>query len=266
MRVAFTIIHNGLHHLKHNNQYRKILDACDHWIVVEGAALSNGSTTWCKTFPNHLHRNGASIDGTREFLTELANSTPKLVYVPGDGFWESKDAQVNRAIHELKRITNLCFLWQIDADEHWTSQAMTDAERELVEKQAKAGAFRADCRVGKNLRAIGEWGEARTYGYTRLWNWSGEKFYCHEPPVIEGQIGKDPAMLSQTFTHYNYYFEQDVLFKDMWYSGHEGIHERWSLLNSLPERFFPVHVSNLITGEWGRTNTAIVWNSNSESH
>jgi hypothetical protein len=58
---------------------------------------------------------------------------------------------------------------------------------------------------------------------------------------------------------YNYYFKSDVEFKDAWYGGHEGILERWNLLNSLDEKFFPMHISNLITGSWGKTNSAIVY-------
>jgi hypothetical protein len=259
MRIAFTIIHNGLHHLIHNEQNAKILDACDYWVVVEGASQSNGSTRWCKEFPEYLHKNGGSIDGTQEFLSDLASKEPRLVYVQSNGFWESKDQQVNRAIEEVRKLTSSCWLWQIDADEQWDEQAMCDAEDELAAIMAVAGTFRADCRIGKRLRAIGEWGEARTFGYIRLWKWNGEGFICHEPPILDGQMGIDPVMLTPAFTHYNYYFEQDVQFKDAWYGGHEGILDRWRLINSLDRRFFPVHISNLITGEWGKTNSSIVY-------
>jgi FkbM family methyltransferase len=259
MRIAFSIIHNGLHHLKHNNQFSNILDSCDAWVVVEGASLSNGSTRWCKDFPEHLHQNGGSNDGTREFLRDLAAENEKLIYVPSDGFWNSKDDQVNRAIDEVRRLANNCFLWEIDIDEQWTSEQMDQAEKELMRHGSKAGCFRSKCFVGENLRAVGEWGEARSCGYTRLWMWEGESFICHEPPVLDGLMGVDPTMLSPVFRHYNYYFEKDVLFKDQWYGGHENIHERWRLLNLLDKRCFPVHISNLITGPWGNSNSAIVW-------
>lgn len=259
MRVAFTIIHNGLHHLKHNNQSEKILSMCDKWIVVEGASRSNGSTKWCKEFPNHLHKNGASVDGTREYLYDFSQKNENLVYIPSTGFWDSKDEQVNHAIAEVRKITDRCFLWEIDADEQWEPETMDAAEKELRLTGSKAGAFRADCYIGKNLMAIGDWGEAKTYGYTRLWDWEGENFICHEPPLIESMPRKDPTMLSQRFRHYNYYFEKDVEFKDQWYGGHEGILERWKLLNCLDKRFFPMHISNLITGSWGTANAAIVW-------
>jgi hypothetical protein len=259
MRIVLSIIHNGLHHLNHNGQFSNILDNCDKWVVVEGASMSNGSTKWCKHFPDNLHQNGGSNDGTREFLHKLAINNKKLIYVPSVGFWKSKDHQVNRAIEEVKKIANKCFLWEIDIDEHWTSAQMDQAEKELVTSRAKSACFRAECFLGKNLRAIGDWGEAFTSGYTRLWNWEGEYFLCHEPPVLEGEIGRDPVMLSPVFKHYNYYFEKDVIFKDKWYGGHEQIYERWKLINSLDKRFFPMHISNLITGPWGNSNSAIIY-------
>jgi len=258
MRVAFTIIHNGLHHLKHNSQAERILQTCDLWVVVEGAAHSNGSTRWCKEFPPHLHHNGRSVDGTCEYLADLSKTNPRLVYVPSHGFWESKDQQVNRAVEEVRKRVSACWLWQIDIDEQWTAEAMQQGETELQAAGEIAGAFQADCFVGERLRAIGEWGECRTYGYIRLWKWAGQSFRCHEPPLLEG-AGNDACLLTPRFTHYNYYFEQDVAFKDQWYGGHEGILDRWRLLNSLSQRSFPLHISNLITGEWGRTNSAVVW-------
>lgn len=259
MRIAFSIIHNGLHHLHHNDQYQKILNSCDRWIVVEGAALSNGSTNWCKEFPYDFHKDGGSTDGTREFLEYLSKQSDKLIYIPSSGFWHSKDHQVNRAIEEVKKITNECWLWEIDIDEQWDISQMDEAEREMSASGSKAGCFRARCFIGKNLRAIGDWGEAYSYGYTRLWRWQGEYFICHEPPVLEGLMGKDPKMLSPIFNHYNYYFDKDVIFKDKWYGGHEDIYKRWKLINSLDKRFFPMHISNLITGSWGNSNSSIIY-------
>jgi len=259
MRIVFSIIHNGLHHLHHNTQYENILKSCDKWIVVEGASRSNGSTKWCNEFPDDLHLNGGSIDGTREFLQFLSKETDKLIYIPSSGFWQSKDHQVNRAIEEVKKITNRCWLWEIDIDEQWELEQMDAAEKELFDSGSKAGCFRAQCFIGRNLRAIGDWGEAYTSGYIRLWKWEGEKFICHEPPIIEGQMGIEPRMLSQVFRHYNYYFDKDVIFKDKWYGGHEKIYERWKLINSLDKRFFPMHISNLISGPWGRSNSSIIY-------
>ena len=98
MRIIFSIIFNGLHHLQHNNQSEFILNNCDKWVVVEGASKSTGSTSWCKTMPENLHTNGASIDGTRDFLECLAKTNDNLIYIPSNGFWDSKDHQVNTSV------------------------------------------------------------------------------------------------------------------------------------------------------------------------
>jgi len=259
MRVVFSIIHNGLHHVFHNNQYQRILKSCDFWIVVEGASLPQGSTSWCNEFPPEFHNDGSSIDGTKEFFTLLSRQFDNVKFVPSSGFWQSKDHQVNRAIDEVKKLTNSCWLWEIDIDEQWSSEQMDQAESELASCGAKSGCFRAKCFIGKNLRAIGDWGEARHSGYTRLWKWEGEYFLCHEPPVLQGMMGVEPKMLTPVFKHYNYYFDKDVLFKDRWYGGHENIFDRWQFLNSLDKRFFPMHISNLIVGPWGRSNSAIIF-------
>ena len=259
MRVAFSIIFNGLHHLNHKDQYRQILDNCDKWVVVEGASKSNGSTQWCKEMPDEYHINGASVDGTREFMEKLAKEESKLVYVPSDGFWNSKDDQVNRAIEEVKKLTDKCFLWEFDIDEQWTAEAMDQAEKELTEENLKYGAFMSRYYVGKNLLASGEWGEGRNGGYIRLWDWEGESFVRHEPPTLEGCEDKPGKMLTPIFDHYSYYFDEDVKFKDAWYSGHEDIYNRWKKINSFPKEVFPLHLSHLITGYWGTTDTAIIW-------
>ena len=257
MRIVFSIIFNGLHHLLHNDQFRFILNNCDKWIVVEGASQSNGSTKWCKQMPPEYHNNGSSIDGTKEFFEELSQQESKLIYVSSNGFWNSKDHQVNRAIDEVKKITDRCFLWQFDIDEQWTLEGMNQAEKEMSENHIKVGAFLSECYCGKNLCPVGEW--AGSSGIRRIWDWEGEYFVTHEPPTLFNCEDKSAKLLTPIFKHFNYYFEKDVKFKDAWYSGHEQIHKRWKYINSLPKENFPIHISNLITGYWGTTDTIIEW-------
>lgn len=251
MRIAFTIIFNGLHHLIHNDYYKTILDNFDYWVVVEGASKSVGSTSWCKAIGEKYHKNGSSIDGTIEFLDQLSKSNDKLIFVKSDGFWNGKDEQVNRAISEVRKITNKCFLWEVDIDEQWSLLEIENAEKELIDKDGKTGLFNCEYYVGENLIVKGEWGEGP---YNRLWRWSGEDFRTHEPPILNGGNGKE-VLLESRFKHYSYYFQKDVEFKNDWYSGHENILENW--LNLKKESDFPVHVSKLVTGPWGRTNTFI---------
>ena len=69
-RIAFTIILNGLHHLKHNDYYLFLINNFDYWIIVDGASNNNGSTTWCNNMLDKYHNNGASNDGTIEFIKD----------------------------------------------------------------------------------------------------------------------------------------------------------------------------------------------------
>jgi hypothetical protein len=251
MRIAFTIILNGYHHLIHNDYYKKMIENFDYWIIVEGASYSNGSTSWCKEISDLYQKKGRSIDGTVEFLEKISSEHDNVILIKSNGFWKSKDEQVNVAIEEVRKITRQCFLWQVDIDEQWELEDLETAEKELIENDAKTGQFKCMHYVGKDLIAIGEWGEGP---YNRLWKWSGEKFYIHEPPILERGNGKEVS-LSPIFRHYSYFFEKDVRFKNDWYGGHEDILIRWIDIQN--EKKFPIHISRLITGPWGNTNTFI---------
>lgn len=257
-RVAFTIIFNGLHHLKHNDYYKFILDNFDHWVIAEGAVQSNGSTSWCKTMPLWCHDNGRSIDGTLKFLEDLSKTNSNLSLITKNGFWNSKDEQVNGCITELKKYYDNGYLWQIDCDEQWSLENLERAETLLEQENLKTACFPARSWLGKNLLAKGEWGECIRDGYRRLWKWQGEQFQTHEPPLLDG-INDPMKMLPIYFDHYNYYFEKDVAFKDIWYSGHEGILENWKMLQTLPKEVFPLDIKNFFSHGWNAmTDTKIV--------
>lgn len=256
MRVVFTIIFNGLHHLKNNDQYLNIINNCDKWIVVEGASLSKGSTYWCGEIAKDLHNNGASVDGTCEFMVDIAAQHDNVVYIPSNGFWESKDVQVNRAIQEVKKFTDNCYLWQVDIDEQWKGEDMTTAERCLGNN--KVGKFFQHCLFGPGLKVVGVWGEGIPEGTARLWRWEGEEFRTHEPPILETS-NTSSILLPQRYTHYNYYFEKDVKFKEAWYGGHDGIFDRWKAINNAPRDVFPLKIDVFLKNSWwGQTNTWIV--------
>jgi hypothetical protein len=212
MRVAFSIVLNGLHHLQHNNYYQTMLDNFDYWIIVEGQALPNGSTSWCKPLTNEYQINGRSIDGTHEFLSDLSTQNDKLIYVPSNGPWISKDEMVNKAIEQVRKITDECFLWEIDIDEQWAKEQLEQAEKELIQSNSKIGCFLCEYYVTDEWISIGGWGEGTADSYKRLWRWEGENFIRHEPPTLDTQ-DQSMSLLSPKFIHYAYYFEKDVKFK-----------------------------------------------------
>lgn len=257
MRIAFTIILNGEHHLKHNKYALYLRDILDYWVIVEGATKSGGSTKWCKEMPSKYHDNGHSVDDTVEILQNLESDKVRLVFK--NGLWDSKDQMVNAALDEIIKIPEVKkskdkFLWEIDIDEQWTRKNMALAEATLYERGATCGEFLSNFYVGKDLIAKGEWGEGKLLPYRRLWIWNGEKFKTHEPPQLDRE--EIITLLPQRFNHYAYYFEQDVKFKNDWYSGHEYIHERWAKIQK--RNVFPCKISELITGKWGETDTVIV--------
>lgn len=257
MRIAFTIILNGLHHLKHNDYYKLVPNIFDYWIIVEGASNNKGSTSWCRNMSSNYHNNGKSIDGTTEFLKNISKQYNNIVYIEPEKMWDSKDQQVNKAIEEIKKITNNCYLWEIDIDEQWSKDNIEQAEYTLKQHKGKTGCFLCNYYVGKDLIVKGMWGEGYALPYRRLWNWNGELFETHEPPKLVGGNGLG-LLLPQKFNHYAYYFEEDVKFKNDWYSGHDGVYEKWKQLQV--ETKFPIHISKLlgISTHWGNTNTLII--------
>ena len=261
MRVGFTIIYNGKHHLLHNNWTRLLPKMLDYWVIIEGAAHPGGSTSWC----NELENN-SSTDGTIELIEDLEYTTPGVATVTNrPQGWKSKDEMVNAAIllinnaFEGSGVKNI-FLWQLDIDEQWTPEQMAEAEVELVTKGGDCGCFHANHFVGERLVARGTWGEGNhpddpiKNAYRRLWIWNGQQFKTHEPPTLEGGNGKE-VLLSQRFDHYSYYFEKDVLFKQKYYKGNEHLHEKWVRMNA--NDTVAHHVQELIGGFWGETDTII---------
>jgi hypothetical protein len=259
MRIAFTIVLNGFKHLLHNNFYENMIKNFDHWIIVEGVANPGGSTNWCKPIPDIFHSNFCSVDGTTEFLDKYVNAKIRVLR-PVDRPWDSKDQQVNAAISEIKRITDKCFLWQIDVDEQWDAKDLDAAEQLLIQKEGKTGCFLCDYYVGPNQKVIGEWGEGRRVPYRRLWAWFGEEFEKHEPPTLKGKNGPG-LLLPQRFKHYAYYYEEDVIFKEVYYQGYEGLHERWL---KVQENRSTMDIKALLGDKvwWSNTQTYIIYENN----
>ena len=141
LRIGYTIILNGLHHLVHKDYAEYLASHLDYWIIIEGANHNHGSTSWCKPIHADYHKNGSSIDGTVAFLKDLAKKYPTVLCQFADGLWESKDSKINAAIDAVKTVTDACFLWEIDCDEQWTMKQMECAEKELILNRGKTGLF-----------------------------------------------------------------------------------------------------------------------------
>lgn len=256
MRAAFTIILNGKRHLLHNDYYKFVINNFDYWIIAEGVASNTGSTSWCKQLSSDFHHNFLSNDGTKELLDEIScNHDHVKIVRSSSGFWTNKDEQVNACLAELQKITSTCWLWQIDVDEQWTAEQLDLAETQLSSAQGKTGCFYCNYYVGKEQLACGEWGEGKLEPYRRLWRWEGESFESHEPPKLVGKNGPG-FLLTQRFNHYSYYFKEDVLFKENYYSGYDGLYSRWQEVQA---NRGTVPIRNLLGDNvwWSQTNTVI---------
>lgn len=239
-RIAFTIIYRGYHHLVHNGFADFMAANFDHWVVIEGHAKPNGSTSWCK----NIRVDPRSTDGTHEFMMDFANSHTNVIYGSEGRYFQSKDEQVNAAILIVKLLANECYLWQVDVDEVWTKEKLDAAEKSLSESGLKTGAFQFNhflCKDanGNQLVGRGEWGDN---WHTRLWLWKGEKFVTHEPPKIENQ--GEILYLPQKYDHYSYFFEQDVKFKGMYYKGNEHVPKNWKWLQQY-KGSYPLPITTL---------------------
>ena len=261
MRIAFTIILNGLHHLKHNNFGKRMLEMFDYWIIVDGAAGNQGTSAWCKKMLCRYHNKGDSNDGTLDYLLDLymsSSNNEKMIITLANGEpWPSKDVMVRSAVTKASVVASNAFLWQIDVDEQWTPFQLQRAEDELVEADKDTGMFLCDFYVGQDILARGDWGEGKVYPYRRLWRWKGQQFESHIPPKLEGGNGKE-VLLSQRFKHYAYYFEQDVEFKSNYYTGYNNILKNWKKLQEMPDKDFPLPASFLVNNRWTRKNTQLI--------
>lgn len=256
MRIAFTIILNGKRHLLHNDYYKSVINNFDLWVIVEGVAKNTGSTSWCKELDSRYHNDFLSNDGTTEFLDSIQHEKVKIIRNK-NRFWNNKDEQVNAAIEYIKTKTNNCFLWEIDVDEQWTASQLIEAEKILTENKAKTGCFLCNFYVGEKQIVKGEWGEGRHLPYRRLWNWNGELFKTHEPPTLNGKNGPG-ILIPIKFNHFAYYFKEDVIFKENYYTGYDGLYDRWL---EVQKNKSTLHVSKLLGQNtwWATTSSFIVY-------
>ncbi len=274
MRIGFTIVFNGLHHLLADDFSYRMAKYFDRWYIAEGAVYNEGSTKWCKEMPTEYHDRGRSVDGTWDHLRQLTHLFPNVIIVNNilicqktymkNGFWKGKDSQVNACIHAMKlQKTEPCYLWQIDADEVWREPDLNAAELLLEESGCRVGTFSCNYWVGKGLVTSGIWGEGQgANAYKRLWKWDGEWFKSHEPPILgDGSLAE--YYIPIRFNHYAYYYEKDVKFKNDWYGGHEGICKKWKWLQEDAKNRavgYEWPISTLLDPKtyWGKTDTSIV--------
>lgn len=189
VRVTFGIIVlNGLPFLKYNLE--SLYPFAYEIIVVEGA---------CRSAADAARPDGHSEDGTWELLQEIAASRDpkhklKLVAATdeglADGFWEEK-GQMSQAY--AKRATGN-YLWQIDTDEFYMPEDMSDIIQ-LLNRKPEISAVSFYCSYfwgGVDYCMDGFSFRTSDYVVHRIFDWApGYKYVSHRPPTVINIMGKD---------------------------------------------------------------------------
>ncbi|WP_198375816.1 glycosyltransferase family 4 protein [Neoroseomonas rubea] len=253
---VLTIVLNGEPFIRYHEQVLSRLPFRWHWHVVEGVAELRHDTAWSTAtggrIPEGLHREGRSIDGTSEYLDDLARRFPGQVTIyrkpPGE-FWDGKREMVNAP---LPNITESCLLWQVDSDELWTVEQITAMrDRFLAEPTRSAAYYWCWYFVGPDRIASTRHGYANNPAQEWLRTWRfrpGDTWAKHEPPTLvrpafDGGLPADIAALNPftqdetealgaVFQHFAYVTEAQLAFKESYY-GYAGALEKWRGLQAV---------------------------------
>jgi len=255
----FTIVLNGEPFIRYHIDVFKQLPFEWHWHIIEGVADLKHDTAWSVKsggrISDELHRNGASNDGTYEYLDQLAKEYPEnvTIYRKKDGqFWDGKLEMVNAPLEVIK---NECLLWQIDADELWTIDQIKKVREMFAAEPDRTAAYYLDYFfVGENLvtTTLDTYGNHTNYEWLRTWRFKpGFRWTAHEPPRLCMPAGgkwldiasinpfKHPQTIEKglIFQHYAYATEKQLAFKEIYYGYSKAI-AQWQRLQQ--QKDFPV--------------------------
>ncbi|MEG4278967.1 FkbM family methyltransferase [Microcoleus sp. MON1_C1] len=256
----FTIVLNGEPFIRYHIDVLKKLPFRWHWHIVEGVADLKHDTAWSVTLGGNIsddvHRDGRSLDGTTEYLEELARLYPQNISIyrkPEGQFWEGKREMINAPI---ARISEECLLWQIDVDELWTFEQICQTRQMFIEHPEKTAAFYwCWYFVGENLVISTRncYANNPQYEWLRTWRFKpGMVWATHEPPRLAEPLpnGKwrdvafvNPFRHQETekeglvFQHFAYVTPNQLRFKEQYY-GYKNATSQW--LNLQQQTQFPV--------------------------
>lgn len=123
MRWAIvTLVLNEMEWLPRLYQQHKDFPGLDKWVFVESA-----DRVYANTNNKLVTSDGLSVDGTSDFLQELADRDDRVIYIP-HGFCDNVDKAQgkcearNRYLEYLEDIRPN-YILQLDADEFWTKKS-----------------------------------------------------------------------------------------------------------------------------------------------
>ncbi len=273
----FTIVLNGEPFIRYHLDVFRELPFRWHWHVVEGLAALVNDTAWSVSGGGRIdpafHADGLSIDGTTDYLDAIAatNSGLVSVYRKGNGrVWDGKREMVSAP---LARIDEECLLWQVDADELWTSEQLSAMHRLFVAQSDRTAAYYW-CNYFPAPGAV----IATRYNYAanpsvewlRTWRFRpGDRWEAHEPPTLvrprlSGTINVASAKpfshdeteeAGAVFQHLAYVSEEQVRFKESYY-GYAGGLDGWRRLrDAVRASEGPVRLSDYVP--WVNDDTLV---------
>ncbi|MGA3065980.1 MAG: glycosyltransferase family 1 protein [Tepidisphaeraceae bacterium] len=262
----WTIVLDGEPFIRYHIDVFKKLPFEWHWHIIEGVAELVHDTAWSVAAGGHVperYPTGRSIDGTSEYLDELAAKYPEQVTIyrkPLGVRWDGKREMFNAPIGNVSRAS---LLWVVSSDELWTAEQFITGRKLFLERPEITAAFYwcwffvGPDRVTCTRNTYGN--ESRLV-WLRTWRFRpGMVWAAHEPEILTEQIGSDewrdvgranPIMHDQTealglvFQHYAYATLPQIAFKQEYY-GYKGAVAGWLALQAVEEfpaplaRYFP---------------------------
>ncbi|MEC4805504.1 MAG: FkbM family methyltransferase [Jaaginema sp. PMC 1079.18] len=256
----FTIVLNGEPFIRYHIDTLKQLPFPWHWHIVEGVADLKHDTAWSVQLGGNvsddIHQNGRSIDGTSEYLDQLAAQYPDQITLyrkPAGEFWDGKREMVNAP---LPNIQENCLLWQIDVDELWTVEQLYKARNLFIKNPKKTAAYYwCWYFVGEDLAISTRncYAQNPKQDWLRTWRYQpGYLWLAHEPPVLAEPLSEtqfrrvdktNPFNHAETetaglvFQHFAYLLPEQLQFKEQYY-GYRNALNFWQSLQA--EQYFPV--------------------------
>jgi glycosyltransferase involved in cell wall biosynthesis len=244
----FTIVLNGEPFIRYHLDVFRRLPFAWHWHVVEGVASLVHDTAWSVASGGRVdpasHDRGLSVDATTAYLDEIAADEPERISIyrkPDGSFWDGKLEMVSAP---LPNIGEECLLWEVDADELWTSEQISSM-RQLFRDDPDRTAACYWCHYipapGAVIATRYNYAANPAVDWVRTWRYRpGDRWEAHEPPILlrprrGGYIDlvkKHPFLHDETedagavFQHFAYATEEQVRFKETYY-GYGGALERW---------------------------------------
>jgi glycosyltransferase involved in cell wall biosynthesis len=244
----FTIVLNGEPFIRYHLDVFRQLPFDWHWHVVEGVASLVHDTAWSVAAGGRIdpasHDHGLSVDGTTSYLDEIAADEPERISIyrkPGGSFWDGKLEMVSAP---LPKIREACLLWEVDADELWTSEQIASM-RQLFRNEPDRTAACYWCHYvpapGSVIATRYNYAANPAVDWVRTWRYRpGDRWEAHEPPILlrprRGSyidlVKKHPFLHDETedagavFQHFAYATEQQVRFKETYY-GYGRALEGW---------------------------------------